>query len=109
MLPSHLEGMTPPPVPYQHTVRAIEVDALGGAITVGLANSAAGPSNPEITPATSPPATSAPATNLPTGVPAGMGTHGGSPALPLTLLALGVMFAAGGVVAYRMRGTLNQH
>jgi len=38
-----------------------------------------------------------------------MGTHGGSPALPLTLLALGVMFAAGGVVAYRMRGTLNQH
>jgi hypothetical protein len=29
--------------------------------------------------------------------------------LPIVLLAMGLMFAAGGVAAYRMRGTLNQH
>lgn len=105
------QGMTPPPVPYEHTVRALEVQLLGGAVNVALANSAAGPSNPAVAP-TSPPASptgSAPATNIPTGVPAGLGSHGGSPALPLVLLALGLMFAGGGVVAYRMRGTLNQH
>jgi hypothetical protein len=48
-------------------------------------------------------------TALPTGVPAGAGTHGGSPVLPLTLLLLGLVFAGGGVAAYRMRGSLNQH
>jgi hypothetical protein len=46
---------------------------------------------------------------VPTGVPAGAGTHAGSPTLPIVLLALGLMFAGGGVLAYRMRGTLNQH
>jgi hypothetical protein len=46
---------------------------------------------------------------VPTGVPAGAGTQGGSPVLPLTLLLLGLMFAGGGAVAYRYRGRLNQH
>jgi hypothetical protein len=29
--------------------------------------------------------------------------------LPAVLLALGLLFAAGGVASYRMRGTLNKH
>jgi hypothetical protein len=107
------QGMTPPPVPYQHTVRAIEFQLLGDSgITLALANSAAGPSNPEVvTPSPTPTATSTsvPPTTVPTGVPAGAGTHAGSPTLPIVLLALGLMFAGGGVLAYRMRGTLNQH
>ena len=101
------QGMTPPPVPYQHTVRAIEVQLLSGGVTLALANSSAGPSNPEAPPTVTP--TTAPPTNIPTGVPAGEGTHGGSPLLPIVLLALGVMFAAGGVVSYRMRGAINRH
>jgi hypothetical protein len=106
------QGMTPPPVPYEHTVRAIELQLLGSSgITVALANSSAGPSNPATTPSAGPTSTSTslPPTGIPTGVPAGLGTHGGSPLLPLVLLALGVMFAGGGAVAYRMRGTLNRH
>jgi len=107
------QGMTPPPVPYEHTVRAIEIQLLGEAgVTVALANSSAGPSNPAVAPptaATPTPTTSVPPTAVPTGVPAGEGTHGGNPALPIVLLALGLMFAGGGVLAYRMRGTLNQH
>jgi len=56
-----------------------------------------------------PRAASAPANSIPTGVPAGgpLPTHGGSPVLPLTGL-LGLMLVAGGVVAYRKRGTLGQ-
>ncbi|HZC70219.1 MAG TPA: choice-of-anchor G family protein [Jatrophihabitans sp.] len=102
------QGMTAPPVPYQHTVRAIEIQALGSnGITVALANSAAGPSNPTVAPpVASTPAGVAP-TSLPTGVPAGAGAHGGNPVLPIVLLAMGLMFAAGGVAAYRMRGSLN--
>jgi hypothetical protein len=106
------QGMTPPPVPYQHTVRAIEVQLLSGGVTVALANSAAGPSSPAgpvPSSSTPPPSSSVPPTNVPTGIPAGEGTHGGSPVLPIVLLALGLMFAGGGVLAYRMRGTLNQH
>ncbi|MDT4921251.1 MAG: hypothetical protein QOI15_2153 [Pseudonocardiales bacterium] len=108
------QGMTPPPVPYEHTVRAIEVQLLGGGVTLALANSSAGPSNPGIIvcaqpPPTCGPPTSAPPTDIPTGVPAGMGTTGGSPLLPIVLLALGVLFAGGGVLSYRMRGSLNRH
>jgi hypothetical protein len=109
------QGMTAPPVPYAHTVRALEVQVLGGAVTLALANSAAGPSNPapaasSAPPSTPAPSTAVPATNIPTGVPAGMGTtHGGSPVLPITLLGLAVLFAAGGVAAYRFRGRLNTH
>ncbi len=108
------QGMTPPPVPYEHTVRAIELQLLGtSGVTVALANSAAGPSKPAVAPTPTPTATSTSRsvgpTSVPTGVPAGAGTHGGSPALPITLLALGLMFAGGGVLAYRMRGTLNRH
>jgi hypothetical protein len=107
------QGMTAPPVPYEHTVRAIEVQVLpaSNGITVALANSSAGPSNPASIPSPEPTATSTsvPPTAIPTGVPAGLGTHSGSPTLPIVLLALGVMFAGAGVVTYRMRGTLNQH
>jgi hypothetical protein len=103
------QGMTPPPVPYQHTVRAIEVQLLGGGVTLALANSSAGPSHGPVVCCAPPPTTSVPPTNIPTGVPAGQGTHGGSPTLPIVLLALGLMFVAGGVVSYRMRGHLNRH
>jgi hypothetical protein len=105
------QGMTPPPVPYEHTVRAIEIQLLSGGLTVALANSSAGPNNLALAPAPTPADTGAsvPPTSIPTGVPAGMGTHGGSPLLPVLLLALGLMFAGGGVLAYRMRGSLNQH
>jgi hypothetical protein len=103
------QGMTPPPVPYQYTVRAIEVQLLGGNITLALANSSAGPSHGPIV-CCAPPPTTAPPTQVPTGVPAGAGTTGGSsPTLPLVLLALGIMFAGAGVVSYRMRGSLNRH
>ena len=103
------QGMTPPPVPYEHTVRAIEVQLLGGGVTLALANSSAGPSHGPIVCCAPSPTSSVPPTNIPTGVPAGEGTHGGSPLLPIVLLALGVMFAAGGVVSYRMRGAINKH
>jgi hypothetical protein len=42
--------------------------------------------------------------NLPTGVPAGMATHGGSPTLPLVLLIVGVVLAGGGALAWKFRG-----
>jgi hypothetical protein len=107
------QGMTPPPVPYEHTVRAIEVQVLpdNNGITLALANSAAGPSNPAVAPPSSSVAGSSSAvpSEVPTGVPAGMGTRAGSPVLPIVLLALGLMFAGGGVFAYRARGTLNRH
>jgi hypothetical protein len=54
-------------------------------------------------------ASSAPPSALPTGVPAGFGTHEGSPVLLITLLLLGLSFAGGGVVAYRKRGMGHQH
>jgi len=103
------QGMTPPPVPYQHTVRAIEIQALGDGLTVALANSAAGPSHAPVVCCSPPPTTSVPPTNIPTGVPAGEGTHGGGPLLPIVLLALGMLFAAGGFVSYRWRGAINKH
>jgi hypothetical protein len=105
------QGMTPPPVPYEHTVRAIEIQALGDGLTVALANSSAGPSHGPIVCCAPPPTdTTVPSTDVPTGVPAGSGTTGGgSPTLPLVLLALGIMFAGAGAVSYRMRGTLNRH
>jgi hypothetical protein len=104
------QGMTPPPVPYQHTVRAIEVQVLGDGLSVALANSSAGPSHGPIVCCAPPPSSSSvPPTTVPTGVPAGAGTHGGSPTLPIVLLSLGLLFAAGGVVSYRLRGSINKH
>jgi hypothetical protein len=101
----------------QGVVRALEIDVLGGQVaSLALANAAAGPSNPQApadsssTPVTPAPSTAVPATDIPTGVPAGMGTtHGGSPVLPITLLSLALVFAAGGAAAYRFRGRLNSH
>jgi hypothetical protein len=78
-------------------------------VTLALANSSAGPSHGPVVCCAPPPTTSVPPTNIPTGVPAGAGTHGGSPTLPIVLLALGLMFAAGGVAAYRFRGAINRH
>ena len=92
-----------PVVAGQTVVRAIEVNLLGNAVNLALANAAAGPSNPT-TAVTSPPASSSPpASNVPTGVPAGFGTKGGTPALPLILLIVGLLTAASGVTAQRMR------
>jgi hypothetical protein len=96
------QGMDPPPVPYAHVVRAIEVDVLGNTLDLALANAAAGPSNPAAPPATAPPATSPPATQLPTGVPAGYAS-GKSRQLPLILLIVGVFLASGGAIAARQR------
>ena len=118
----------------QTIVRAIEVDVLSTgnvntpliqrkaaaarkasdpAVALALGNAAAGPSAaPAATssaPATPNPSTSVPATDVPTGVPAGQGTTGGTPALPIVLLGLAVLFAAGGVVSFRLRGRLNSH
>lgn len=50
------------------------------------------------------------AIEVPTGVPGGSGTHGGGlPLLPLGLPLLALIFAGGGVVAFKLRGRLNQH
>jgi hypothetical protein len=114
------QGMTPPAVLYGTVVRALEVNVLpalrtGGVVTFGLANAAAGPSSaPAVAAvATSPhprPPHRVAATALPIGVPAGHGTAGrGAPVLPAVLLLLGLIFAGGGVVAYRLRGTLSGH
>ena len=88
-------------VPGQTVVRAIEVNVLGKAINLALANAAAGPSAPATTPTT--PASSTPASNVPTGVPAGDGTKGGLPTLPIVLLIVGLLTAASGVTAQRLR------
>ncbi|MDT4927093.1 MAG: hypothetical protein QOG01_4806 [Pseudonocardiales bacterium] len=96
-----------PVVADQTIVRAIELDVLGGnGAVVALANAAAGPSTAPAAPpssATPEPTSTVPGTTLPTGVPAGMGTHDGSPVLPVVLLLLALTFAGGGVVAYRTR------
>jgi hypothetical protein len=94
------------------TNATIGAPASSALVQLNLAQAAVGPSTPTVastTPATPSPSTSVPATNVPTGVPAGLGTHGGNPVLPITLLALGLMFAAGGAVAFKLRGRLNTH
>jgi hypothetical protein len=98
------QGMTPPPVPYQYVVRALEVDVLGNTLDLALANAAAGPSNPSTpTPVTTPVTPTPPHTNIPTGIPAGYAS-GRSSSLPLLLLVVGILLASGGgVVAARQR------
>ncbi len=94
-------------VPSQTIVRALEVNILNKAVTVALANAAAGPSTAVVTPTTpTTPATTptTPNTNIPTGVPAGFARPGGSPDLPLVLLVVGLLAASGGAVAYKFRG-----
>jgi len=92
-----------PVVPDQTVVRAIEVNLLGNAINVALGNAAAGPSAPAAPPTSSAPPASSSNPGVPTGVPAGFGTKGGSPALPLILLLVGLIVAGGGVTAQRLR------
>jgi hypothetical protein len=96
-----------PVVQNQTLVRAIEIDLLGGQLGVlALANAAAGPSTPAVIPPTTTPAptTTVPGTALPTGVPAGRAETGGTPTLPIVLLLLGLMMAAGGAATWRLRG-----
>lgn len=114
-----------PVVENQTLVRAIEVNLVGDPLaTIALANAAAGPSSaappstpssstpaaPDPTPTNSPEAPNTPAApngsgtiELPTGVPAGMATHGGSSTLPLVLLIVGIVFAGSGAVAWSVR------
>jgi hypothetical protein len=92
-------------VANQTLVRAIEIHLIGDPVaTTGLANAAAGPSAAGPSAATSAPPTTVNPTAIPTGVPAGMGTHGGSPVAPIVLLIVGLMVAAGGAVAFKVRG-----
>jgi hypothetical protein len=119
-----------PVVAGQTVVRAIEVNLLTGAsgsaaagnsglLTLALGNAAAGPSHPSAAPATtsaaptshgvSPVATSKAPSKLPTGVNAGLGTHGGTPVAPIVLLIVGLMLAGGGAAAWRFRGASGTH
>lgn len=101
-----------PVVPGQTVVRALEINLLPAAgsspaATIALANAAAGPSS--AVDAGHAVAPTRPAPNvvsnsvIPTAVPAGQGTRGGSSTLPLTLLSLGVVMAGAGAVAWRLR------
>jgi hypothetical protein len=94
-----------PVVSGQTLVRAIEIHLIGDPVaTIALANAAAGPSSAAPATRTSAPTTTANPTAIPTGVPAGLGTHGGSPVAPIVLLIVGLMMAAGGAVAFKVRG-----
>jgi hypothetical protein len=99
-------------VPDQTVVRAIEVNLLGNAINLALGNAAAGPSagGPATSTAPPPPTSSSAVVCVvaascapPTGVPAGFGTKGGTPTLPLILLIVGLLVAASGVTAQRLK------
>lgn len=99
-----------PVVSGQTLVRAIEIDLLGGqAAVLALGNAAAGPSSPAVAPPSSStpasPTSTPPLTAIPTGVPAGQANvGGGTPTLPLVLLIVGLLMAAGGAVTWRLRG-----
>jgi hypothetical protein len=96
-------SQTTPVVPDQTIVRAIEINLVGDPLaTVALANAAAGPSAPAVAP---PVTTTPPGTAIPTGVPAGFQKPSGTPELPLVLLTVGIVLAAGGAVAWKLRGT----
>jgi hypothetical protein len=124
-------------VPGQTIVRAIEIDLFrGGGITpaaarqaadrktadrkttdpvlaVALGNAAAGPGAAPAAvtsaPAAPAPGSSVPAANIPTGVPAGLGRAGGTPALPIVLLGVAGLFAAGGMASLKRRNRTNAH
>jgi hypothetical protein len=97
-----------PVVSGQTIVRALEINLLpaagtSAAVTLALANAAAGPSTAPAPAAPSETPVKHHDTQLPTGVPAGQGTHGGSPTAPLTLLLLGLGLAGAGALAWRLR------
>jgi hypothetical protein len=118
-----------PVVPGQTVVRAVEINLLTGAsgsaasgnsglLTLALGNAAAGPSTPSAAPTSvapsshgvSPVATSSKVpSKLPTGINAGLGTHGGAPVAPIVLLIVGLMLAGGGAAAWRFRGASGSH
>jgi hypothetical protein len=96
-----------PAVDGQTVVRAIEIDLGGGQLSLAMANAAAGPFVPAAAPATPSsvaPTSPAPAPNtqIPTGVPAGQGTHSAAPALPVVLLVLALVVGAAGVLSWRI-------
>ena len=102
-----------PVVRGQTVVRAIEIDLLPAAGsspagTLALGNAAAGPSTPGTSTGAPPvvhhhhPA-GRPGKVIPTGVPAGAGTTGGSPRLPLTLVGIAGALAVLGGLAHRLR------
>ena len=98
-----------PVVANQTLIRALEIHLIGArAAVIALANAAVGPSTaaPVLasTPASTTPAGPLDA-DIPTGVPAGYATPSGSPDLTLILLAVGLMMAGGGAVAWKFRGT----
>ncbi|WP_375501886.1 choice-of-anchor G family protein [uncultured Jatrophihabitans sp.] len=82
--------------------------ATGGAAVLALGNAAAGPSTNPTVPreSSSTPSSEVEATAIPTGIPAGAAGRdgGGSPALPIVLVLIGLVLAGGGVTAYRSRG-----
>jgi hypothetical protein len=97
-----------PVVAGQTIVRALEIDLGGGSgVSLALANAAAGPSAAAAVAAPPAPSRAAPVKHdnvVPTGVPAGQGPiGGGTPALPVILLAVGVALAAAGALAWRVR------
>jgi hypothetical protein len=100
-----------PVVAGQTVVRAIEINLLPAAgsspaATLALANAAAGPSTPAAAPSTPAPSETPVkhhSTLIPTGVPAGQATHGGSPTTPLTLLVIAAAMAGAGAVTWRLR------
>jgi hypothetical protein len=98
-----------PVVADQTLVRALEINLLpaaggSGAVTVALANAAVGPGTVVAPSSSAGLGVEAASTQLPTAVPAGAAKPAGSPALPLTLLALGLVLAGGGAVAWKLRG-----
>lgn len=98
-----------PVVADQTLVRALEINLLpaaggSGAVTVALANAAVGPGTVVAPSSRGGLGVEAASTQLPTGVPAGSAKPAGAPVLPLTLLALGLVLAGGGAVAWKLRG-----
>ncbi|MGH8862821.1 MAG: choice-of-anchor G family protein [Jatrophihabitantaceae bacterium] len=89
----------------QTIVRAIEIDLGGGkGVSLALANAAAGPSGGSgVEPTHAPAGPVRHNAIVPTGIPAGLGPiGGGTPDLPLVLLAGGLLLAGAGALAWRV-------
>ena len=100
-----------PALGFRQAAAPRTLTAAGGVAVLALGNAAAGPSTATTAVATPTPTptTSVPNTAIPTGVPAGAAGHlgGGSPALPIVIVLIGLVLAGGGVTAYRFRGKLS--
>lgn len=97
-------GSLPIPSAFAKPVDAAPA-ANSGILTLALANAAAGPSSAAAAPpASTTPASPQPPNRIPTGVPAGMSDHGGTPLAPVVLLIVAVLTAGAGAVSWRVRG-----